>query len=386
MTAPVAISSAWHVLSIFLVFISGLLVSRCIGLYVGNKGLRPLFLYMYHLVWCLVFFWYSNIHGADSFGYYYGGLAGEGELRLGTGFVTLLVELLISWFGLSYLGVFLVFNIFGSVGYILFDASLRYATFNSKSWIKKLASLVIFLPSVSFWSSAISKDAISFMAVGAALWASINFKRRLHVLFLSILLMLLVRPHMAGIMVMAISFAMIFERTTSYFHRFFLSLIFIGGAVVLVPYALDYAGVKDGVNIEAVSNFIEKRQSYTKGETSIDIANMPLYEKLLTYVFRPIFFEARNLYELAASLDNLIILFLFFYGVALSFKVSLGHDYGNKIFLLAYSGIAWSVLSLTTANLGIALRQKWMFVPFMIYLAFSYIDKRERIRREAIND
>lgn len=31
------------------------------------------------------------------------------------------------------------------------------------------------------------------------------------------------------------------------------------------------------------------------------------------------------------------------------------------------------ILSLTTANLGIAIRQKWMFVPMFIYLFISAI-------------
>jgi len=382
MIAPVAFSSAWHVLSMFLVFVIGLFISRYVGLRVGSRGWRPIFLYAYHTFWCLVFFWYSNMNGADSFDYYYSGLAGEGEFKFGTSFVVLMVNFLVNVFHLSYLGVFLVFNIFGAIGYILFDASLRFANVGSGRWLNVLATLVVLLPSVSFWSSAISKDAISFLAVGAALWASINLHKRINIIIFAILLMLLVRPHMAGLMIMSLSVAIFFDRSTSAFSRVFLSAIFVAGAAVMVPFALDYAGVKGGANIESVSDFIERRQSYVRGAASIDIASMSFPEKLFTYAFRPIVFEAKSLFELAASFDNIILLYLFLRGVFLSFKFSLDKNYGNKTFMLFYAAFSWSILSLTTANLGIALRQKWMFIPFIIYLAFAYLNKRRTSKTE----
>lgn len=383
MTAPIAFSSAWHIISILLVFLLGLAVARYTGVHIGKRGWRPIFLYVYHTFWCLVFFWYSNINGADSFAYYYAGLDGEGQLRFGTDFVILIVGILVKYFSLSYLGVFLVFNILGSVGYILFDGALRFASYGSKRWLRILTTLIILLPSVSFWSSAISKDAISFMAIGAALWAAIDFDKRIKLMFLAIFLMLLVRPHMAGLLVMSLSIAMFFDRSTSAFSRLLLSAVFVAGAAVLVPFALDYAGVKGGANIESVAEFIEKRQSYTRGAASIDIASMSFPEKLFTYAFRPVIIEARNLFEFAASIDNVILLFLFFNGVFLSFKVSLGGLYGNKVFMFFYAASSWSILSLTTANLGIALRQKWMFVPFIIYLSIAYLSRRQITRLSA---
>jgi len=176
---------------------------------------------------------------------------------------------------------------------------------------------------------------------------------------------------------------MFFDRSTSAFSRLLLSAVFVAGAAVLVPFALDYAGVKGGANIESVAEFIEKRQSYTRGAASIDIASMSFPEKLFTYAFRPAIIEARNLFEFAASIDNVILLFLFFNGVFLSFKVSLGGLYGNKVFMFFYAASSWSILSLTTANLGIALRQKWMFVPFIIYLSIAYLSKRQITRLSA---
>jgi hypothetical protein len=50
-------------------------------------------------------------------------------------------------------------------------------------------------------------------------------------------------------------------------------------------------------------------------------------------------------------------------------------------FLLAYSVTAWVMLALTTANLGISVRQKWMFAPMLIFLFLSVAGRRRRIAK-----
>ena len=55
-------------------------------------------------------------------------------------------------------------------------------------------------------------------------------------------------------------------------------------------------------------------------------------------------------------------------------KTSLGE---SRIFMWSYSLISWLILAMTTANMGIALRQKWMFAPFLIFLLISIIAKKD---------
>jgi hypothetical protein len=40
-----------------------------------------------------------------------------------------------------------------------------------------------------------------------------------------------------------------------------------------------------------------------------------------------------------------------------------------------YVLITWTVLAVTTANLGISLRQKWMFAPVLMFLLLSRIGR-----------
>ena len=146
--------------------------------------------------------------------------------------------------------------------------------------------------------------------------------------------------------------------------------------MALVPFALRYTGVGEVVDVESLTTYIDKRQSYnTEGGGGIDIASMSLPMQLFSYLFRPVIFEARNVFALAASLDNLLLLGLFVVG---GFALLRGGKSGlseNRTFMWAYALGSWLVLAMTTANLGIALRQKWMFVPMLIFLLISVIGR-----------
>ncbi|MEO6959747.1 MAG: hypothetical protein ABI228_04690, partial [Burkholderiaceae bacterium] len=125
--------------------------------------------------------------------------------------------------------------------------------------------------------------------------------------------------------------------------------------------------------------YIEQRQQYNQGGgAGFDLAAMSPPAQLFTYLFRPLPFEARSIFALAASLDNTILLLLFIAGGWNILKRHKPTGAGNRSFMWLYSLLAWSLLAVTTANLGISLRQKWMFAPMMIFLLISLIGKPRR--------
>src|SRR5690606_24415998 len=126
------------------------------------------------------------------------GLKGGVEFSFGTAAVSYITIFFASILGLSFLGTFVAYSLFGYIGLMAFDASLRIATENKSRYIACVATLIVFLPSVSFWTSAIGKDALSFMSAGLILWAALKPARRTWLIVMSVLIMLLVRPHMAG--------------------------------------------------------------------------------------------------------------------------------------------------------------------------------------------
>ena len=375
-------NEVWSVLSSIMVFTFGFIFLAQYSKKFSIELPRVIIIYCWHTVFCFGYYIYVGKYGGDANVYYEHSLSGDINFKLGTSAVNAFNTFLVQVLGLSKLGCFLVFNIFGSIGLLAFDGALKQATLNKSKYIKLLATIIIFLPSVSFWSSAIGKDSVSFMAMSLALWASLQLNQRMRLMIFAILMMFIVRPHMAGMMIIALSFALVSDNNIRFIKRFFLVLIGLVVAAVLVPFALNYAGISDYTNPMAVLNYIDTRQSYNmEGGGGVDISSMSLPEQLFTYMFRPVIFEVNSITTFAAALDNTILLYLFILGFVFIFRQKHKIYDDNRVFMWVYALIAWLVLATTTANLGISLRQKWMFTPILIYLLISVIGNEKKVAR-----
>jgi hypothetical protein len=370
----------WDIFSTSLVFLLGIAISMSVASGFQTSAIRTLVIYSWHTLFCMLYLRYSLNYGSDAIVYYRRALEGVAEFNVGTAGVEYLTALFVQGFNLSILSTFLVFNIFGAIGLLAFDAALRFATWDKKRSIQKLATLIIFIPSVSFWSSAIGKDSLSFMATGLALWAALDLGRRMPLMMLSVVTMLLVRPHMAALMVIALTVAILLNSKFRMSNKILLSVIVIGMSAYLVPFSLQYVGLNGVIDLDILMNYFETLQSYnTMGAGGIDVASMNFPMQLFTYMFRPIIFEAWSLFALAASIDNLILLYLFVAGSRILLVRGKKNYQESRIFMWLYSLMAWVILALTSANLGISIRQKWMFAPMLIFLFISVIGKKRVI-------
>lgn len=377
------ISSAYHFLSALFFLFFGFVVSIKFGRLFLIRDMGSAFLYVWHTFFSVFYCWYVIRSGGDAVSYFRDGADWNGEISVGTAAVRSISAFLVSGLGFSILGTFLVFNIFGQIGLLAFWGCLKQAVVGKSRQVRLLVPLIVFLPSVSFWSSALGKDAISFMATGLALWASLKLSQRGLLMTFSVAAMLLVRPHMAGVMVMAIALSLLMDPQASSLKKVGLGVVALGAVMALIPFALRYAGVGEVVDVESLTTYIDKRQSYnTEGDGGIDIASMSLPMQLFSYLFRPVIFEARNVFSLAASLDNLLLFGLFVVGGVAMLRGRKSCLNENRTFMWAYALGSWLVLAMTTANLGIALRQKWMFVPMLIFLLISVIG-RSRVPAES---
>lgn len=138
---------------------------------------------------------------------------------------------------------------------------------------------------------------------------------------------------------------------------------------MLAPFAGKYAGIDDITNITEVSSYIEVRQKMNVvGGGALDITSMPLPVKIFTFLFRPLPYDAHSIMSLFSSIENIILLVFFIY--TLRFIRVKQNTVSNHTFLWVYVCIATFFLSSVTANLGIAVRQKWMILPMLVYLLF----------------
>jgi len=198
----------------------------------------------------------------------------------------------------------------------------------------------------------------------------------------AVLIMLLVRPHIAGIMVLAISGALVLQRNLPLSNRLLMGGVTAITAFILIPFALNYAGlVLAEMDINNISTYIQNRQSLNQeGEGGIDISVMSLPMQLFSYLFRPLPFEAHNIFALASSIENIFLLLVFLSAIRGMLLHKRYNVVESRIYMWLYVLMTWGILASTTANLGISVRQKWMFVPVLFFLLISHMGHYKRLK------
>lgn len=322
-------------------------------------------LFAWHSI--LAFFYSSYIlqNGGDAFVYYQRARFDFVELSFGTDFIVWLSSIPVS-IGFSFWPLASLYNIVGAAGLLFFCAALRETpAFSTNATYGRLVALLCcVMPSLSFWTSGIGKDAPAFLSVALFLWSTMKLHRRQVVAVAAVLIMLPVRPHIAMLMVLSTAAGTVFVEELRASVRFGIAASGAAAAVFAVPLALAYSG---STRFDSLGAYISERQEQNLGGgSSIDIAGMNPLGRLFSYTYRPLPNEASGLDQLSASIDNLILLGLTVAGIILVYRAGIGKVFRRHSIHLIYGFATLVMLSQVTANLGLAARQKWMSLPALM--------------------
>ena len=176
----------------------------------------------------------------------------------------------------------------------------------------------------------------------------------------------MVRPHIAlSTLVAYLIYMLVISRVNIFIKSFVISIVLVG-VYLSSGFIKDYVGLDDA-SISGVSDYVDYRQGLNQaGGSSFDLASLSYPMQMFTYIFRPLPFDAHNALSLFTSIENTILFFLFCFILYKSRFKSFFE--GRNLWLFSYAFLSCTILALTTANLGIATRQKWMFMPILIYL------------------
>jgi len=365
------------VLLIFFTYIFSFLI------FFFNKINKTVFnlLFFWHLFFCIVYYHYSLNNPADSHSYFDSSLVKFADF--GTGAVVIInITRVFSYFlDLSYFNCFFIFNFIGTIGILFFYLTLREINFYKKYIDNKLFFIIMFLPTMHFWSSAIGKDALSFLAICIFVWSSINLRNRKNYIILSIFLMFLVRPHIASVMSTSVVIAFIFYSNIDLKIKILYLIILSVVSLYIADYAFIYVGMPDlityspfKINFHVLFDFINKREAANLSLTGgIDISSMGPLMKVFTYLYRPLPFEIKDFYQFVVSIENILLIYFTFIGLMGLFnKEKDQHVSQSKLLLFVYIILAVIILSFTSANFGINSRQKWMIFPAILVLAYQF--------------
>lgn len=338
--------------------------------------------YLVHITAAVIFYFYVIQQGGDAEMYYNDRLGYyEGSFTYGTTALVFFVQALKNTFGGSLFEYFLLFQAVGFWGIAALMRLIEETYLELGSPQPSYAYLLLFLPGVHFWTAAVGKDAPLFMAVGLTAWATMGLQRRIIPFLFALVIMVLIRPHIALIALIALAGSVYFQPGTRVLVKYLL-LMFVFLGVVTVAGTVQSTLNVDVGNADSVADFLAVRSDVSEaagGDASIVGASFPV--KFFSLLFRPLFIDATGALGYMASVENLILLLLFL-KMLLSFRLLASLI--RRIFYLRFAAIFFLLLAILLAivnyNIGLGLRQKTMLIPSIIAIIIATASVR-KIRR-----
>lgn len=285
---------------------------------------------------------------------------------------------------MSYLSNTLLFSLFGFMGLTFFYiVALQTVPYNKIISGYVLFPLIFFLPNLHFWCSGIGKDTTLFLCIGMFTYGILKPITRIPLLVLSVLLAMAIRPHIVLFLMVGFGLAYIFGGKVSVFQRILFAAVLIGIGLSILPSVMEFAKIEEA-SAEGFDKFADRKiEVLSRAHTgsAVDISSYPFPLKVLTFWFRPLFFDARNINGLIASAENLILIILFIKAMRsqpLAAFAKAPFVIKGLVFFLIVGTLAFSQ---SLGNVGIMIRMRNMFLPGMIiYLmwVFSYQQQRAR--------
>lgn len=364
-----------------------------ISLHIASENDIPvlllLLLFIEHILAMLFFRWYV-ISNLDWVRYYnMGKLYAEKDssfdyVKPGQDFIIGINHLLQSLGPFSILEMFFVFALFGFLGHVFFLAACRpFLTLpRDVLWLG-----LFFLPGLHVLSSAIGKDSLIFLPLSYVLYTFSRARYPVIPLCIAGATLFMIRPHVMFFFIAAGFLASIFSRGSEGFYLK-AGMIVATTVVLLITVSIvrGYVGMKE-LSFESATETMEDHAlNYQTGDGAVELNRLSPPARLATFMFRPLFFDVRNKMGLIASFENAILLAmfgLFTYQGLIPWLIS--RPSFSVLFAVSFVLLMWLALGMTCANLGLALRQKTQFLPYLFYVFLVFRWSRENENQEILN-
>ena len=361
--------SGFDVLSFLLIAFITLYTTAKTGARLKLPSWQSRAIVLWHTGFCVAYWVYAQDDRSDATGYYRLAASAEYAWSPGTPFVQSFTAILVNIFGFSEMNVFLVYNLFGVLALLLLARMILEGLSSDSGPFRYLRYAVVFTPSLSFWSSAIGKDAPVLLASCLAVFAFLDIGARKTLFALAVASLYMLRPHVAALVLAAAGVALTIGRGVRAPSRLAMLSTVALTIFLVAPFVAQYVGLDESLTAEFASDYVLRRQTGTQvGGSAVDISSQRLPVQMFSYLFRPLPFGSSDLLGIVVSLENLLLLALctismprVLYSVAHRNTVAVRF---NAVYILLHVVI----FSMTTANLGLAIRQKVMVFPSLFVL------------------
>jgi hypothetical protein len=299
-------------------------------------------------------------------------IPGTGSVRYLSGLISVVTDT-------QMFAEFLVFTVIGFIGAIFFY--LAFVTAFPEGDRRRYALLIFLWPSMFFWPSSIGKEAVMSFTIGLASLgaARLYMHKRAGILLLTLGLAgsLMVRPHIAFVLLIAVLIAYVFIGRSDgsvaiAFGKYGVILLMILAGGFIATRTADFLQL-ESFNADEVSGALQGTQDRTAqggAEFTPMTADNPVRFPLAvgTVLFRPLPFEVHNTESAVTSIESLFLIAL------IIASLSRLRQLPRMIFRVPYLAYCVSAILLfcyifsVIANFGLLARQRTQVLPFLFVL------------------
>ena len=271
-----------------------------------------------------------------------------------------------SFFYFNNLNIIFLFSSISYFGILIFIKNLTIIGVD-----KKIATLIFFIPGIHFWTSIPGKDCFILFFLSCFFYMYMNKKFLISLVF--ILFVILIRPQVGVIFLISIGL------TEFYFVKGVKKLLVLITTLVVFYLVLNssltggYLVSKnifsDNLIYQMLGKINELSIKFNSLNSSYEINNLYFY--IFNYLIFPIdfIFKENSLFiNLAIFLEILSLIFVL--NLLINHNNHVIVDKKLVYFLATLALIYLMILPQALFNFGINIRQKWMIIPFLIYLSF----------------
>jgi len=332
--------------------------------------------YWVHQLLFGVYYLYAQSNASDSGAYFrkvvqnYRGDNWEAFYGTSTTFIEFIGYPFIKYFGFNYESMMILFSFFGLLGFLFFIKVVEdKIKFTHYIWGVNFIFLIFLFPNLHFWTVSFGKGSLIFFGLGLFFYGLSKYSQRIIALIIGGVVVYHIRPHIFFVMLISFIISATLEgklnfvRVTMLIGSSFLFFMLLGDVQTLT-------GIED---IESFSTLDTRAESLLRATSGVDLSKYNQVEKLLTFWFRPLFFDAPGFLGIITSIENLFNILILIKIIKWDFikRIFQGDSFQKTMFLtFIFVSIAIAQIS---GNLGLALRQKsqiWLllFMTILIYL------------------
>ncbi|WP_284651816.1 hypothetical protein [Flavobacterium terrisoli] len=286
------------------------------------------------------------------------------------------------WFGFLLYGII---GFFGILKWVQWAELVTKDHFNYKGF--NFLYLLFFLPNLHVWTATLGKEAFIFWGIAAVIYAFTTQNFKTFSFIAGSLTVLIIRPHVALMLLSAIAIVFLFHKGFSLKKRITVAAVSFTGVLALL-YAVFQTTNINYWDWERIKYFNEYSVlSFRHSGSYVPMLEYNYFYKWFSFQFRPLFFDAHSIFSFLASIENAFSLAIFI--VALFFALRFYHKINftpemKLIFLFTF--IAGLLYVERYANLGIFMRTKIMFQPFLTVSLLMIIHQGFRLMKDKKNE